>query len=211
MNKLVKKFADEGNIQRLRYIFYDSFEVDPTFEKYKEDYEYCKNIPGFFEDYKELTSLDNKRLDAEYWTYLKRDLKTNFAEKRFEFMKNMAPSIFAEKVAKLKEERMTADQTTTDSGSRQNNGEIIVEEPQIVRPSQAKVDVDAIQRALDAKAAEKIAAEREKEAERQRQREKEEQEQIKRQAEEESRKKVQGIVPQSITWILIRLFGHRRG
>ena len=45
----VKKCADRRDIKGLRYIFVDCLDVDPTFEKYKVDYEYCKKIPGMFD------------------------------------------------------------------------------------------------------------------------------------------------------------------
>ena len=47
----VKKCMDEGDITGLRYIFLDSLDVDPTFEKYKEDYEVCRHLDGMFEPY----------------------------------------------------------------------------------------------------------------------------------------------------------------
>ena len=53
----VKKCAESGDIKGLHYIFVDCLDVDPTFEKYKSDYDYCKNISGFLEPYQELTSL----------------------------------------------------------------------------------------------------------------------------------------------------------
>ena len=40
----VKKCIESNDIKGLHYIFVDSLDVDPTFEKYKSDYEYCKKI-----------------------------------------------------------------------------------------------------------------------------------------------------------------------
>lgn len=57
----VKRCADSNDIKGLRYIFVDCLDVDPTFEKYKEDYEYCKHIPGFFEDYTEISTRSEER------------------------------------------------------------------------------------------------------------------------------------------------------
>ena len=57
----VKKCADRGDIKGLRYIFVDCLDVDPTFEKYKDDYEHCKKIPGMFEAYQELNRLVENR------------------------------------------------------------------------------------------------------------------------------------------------------
>ena len=44
----VKKCIDAGDIKGLRYIFLDSLDVDPTFEKYKDDYAICRKIEGMF-------------------------------------------------------------------------------------------------------------------------------------------------------------------
>ena len=103
----IKKCADSNDIKGLRYIFVDCLDVDPTFEKYKEDYEYCKQIPGFFEDYTEITTLtDNQSMwDKRYWEVLKTELLKNFSEKRFQHMIKVAKVVYAEKVDKLKKER----------------------------------------------------------------------------------------------------------
>ena len=103
----IKKCADSNDIKGLRYIFVDCLDVDPTFEKYKEDYEYCKQIPGFFEDYTEITTLtDNQSMwDKRYWEVLKTELLKNFSEKRFQHMIKVAKVVYAEKVDKLTKER----------------------------------------------------------------------------------------------------------
>lgn len=107
MHNEVKKCANRGEIKRLRYIFVDCLDVDPTFEEYKEDYNYCKKISGFFEDYVELTSLLNNEnaWNFDYWITLKGDLQKNFAEKRFEHMIKVANIVYAEKIEIIKEER----------------------------------------------------------------------------------------------------------
>ena len=51
----VKKCIDNGDIIGLRYIFLDSLDIDPTFEKYKDDYHFCEKLAGMFEPYIELT------------------------------------------------------------------------------------------------------------------------------------------------------------
>ena len=51
----VKKCADNHDIKGLHYIFVDSLDVDPTFDKYREDYTYCKEIVGFFDNHVEMT------------------------------------------------------------------------------------------------------------------------------------------------------------
>ena len=45
MNTEIKKYADSGDIKSLKYIFVDSLDVDPTFVRYEEEYNYCKSIP----------------------------------------------------------------------------------------------------------------------------------------------------------------------
>ena len=54
MHEQVKKYADEGNIKGLKYIFVDALDVDPTFEKYREDFHYCKGL-NLFEPNRELS------------------------------------------------------------------------------------------------------------------------------------------------------------
>lgn len=103
----VKKCIDAGDIKGLRYIFLDSLDVDPTFEKYKDDYAVCKKIEGLFEPYVELTALStiHSDWDMDYWVKLKYDQKQNFSEKRFEHMIEVAKVVNAEKVERLLAER----------------------------------------------------------------------------------------------------------
>lgn len=103
----VKKCAENNNIRGLRYIFADSLDVDPTFEKYKEDYDYCKKINGFFEPFVEITPLisDKGRWNMNYWDQLKIDLMKNFSSKRFEHMIDVAKVVYSDKVSRLVSER----------------------------------------------------------------------------------------------------------
>ena len=107
MHAETKKCADSGDIKALRYIFVDCLDVDPTFEKYKEDYEYCKNVPGLFDAYQEMNGLisDEALWDKKYWEQLKVDLMKNFSRKRFEHMIKVAKVVYSEKVARLIKER----------------------------------------------------------------------------------------------------------
>ena len=104
----VKKCIDNNDIKGLRYVFYDSLDVDPTFEKYRADYEICKGIQGFFEPYTELMPLSENRgsWDLNYWYSLKRDLEKNFSLKRFEHMRTVATVVFAQKLKQLEDERI---------------------------------------------------------------------------------------------------------
>lgn len=103
----VKRCIDIHDIKGLRYIFVDSLDVDPTFEKYRDDYEYCKKIPGFFEEYQELSemTLTSSNWDMQYWARLKNDLMKNFSERRFDHMISVAQIVYAEKIRRLLEER----------------------------------------------------------------------------------------------------------
>ncbi len=103
----VKRCADSKDIKGLRYIFADCLDVDPTFAKYESDYEYCKGIPGMFDSYTEMTALtmDESEWDTQYWDNLKADLMKNFAARRFEHMVKVARVVYADKVARLLDER----------------------------------------------------------------------------------------------------------
>lgn len=106
MHEEVKQYADSGDVKNLKYIFVDCLDVDPTFEKYREDYEYCKR-GGLFESHKDLTALsDNKAdWDENYWQKLKNDLLKNFSGERLEHMVKVAKVVNAEKYARLQRER----------------------------------------------------------------------------------------------------------
>lgn len=102
----VKKCAESKDIKGLHYIFVDCLDVDPTFEKYEADYEYCKGIDGFLEPHKEITPfLGSEGWNKQYWEQLKMDLMKNFSEKRFSYMRMVAKSIYSDKIVRLNEER----------------------------------------------------------------------------------------------------------
>lgn len=84
-------------------------DVDPTFEKYKEDYNYCKNLPGMFEAHINLSGMisDSGRWDASYWDQLKIDLMKNFSKERFEHMIQVAKVVYAGKIERLISERQS--------------------------------------------------------------------------------------------------------
>lgn len=107
MNTEIKKLADSGDIKSLKYIFVDSLDVDPTFVRYEEEYNYCKSIPGLLEPYIELTPFRENRVDwnEEYWTSLKMDLLKNFSDKRMTHMRSVAKVFLADKVQRIQGER----------------------------------------------------------------------------------------------------------
>lgn len=107
MNKEIKDYADRGEIRRLKYIFSDCLDVDPTFEKYKEDYEYCKSKGNIFEKHQELTPFQSEKnqWNKAYWIKLKMDLVSNFSEERLLHMVEVSKVVYKEKIERIKEER----------------------------------------------------------------------------------------------------------
>lgn len=114
----VKKCAEAHDIKGLRYIFLDCLDVDPTFEKYREDYEYCKSLDGLFESFQPLNGISMNKNDwtADYWEQLKIDLMKNFSVKRFEHMIDVAGVVYAHKIARLLNERSIVQKKDTDRG-----------------------------------------------------------------------------------------------
>ncbi len=126
----VKKRVDNKDIRGLQYVFVDCLDVDPTFEKYEEDYAYCcKNAPEMFDEHEELkTPLTNDQgsWNDDYWNKLKIDLLKNFSKKRFEHMRKVAQVYYADKIKRLRKER------------RQST------EPESGEPKQDKDDMDLV-------------------------------------------------------------------
>lgn len=113
MSSIIKKYADDGDISKVRITFLGSLDVDPTFEEYKEDFEYCKTIPGVFEAHREMKPLErnSSKWDNNYWIALKMDMKENFSLERFNHMREVAKILYADKIAVLLNERkMRAEQ-----------------------------------------------------------------------------------------------------
>lgn len=113
MNTEIKKFADSGDIKSLKYIFVDSLDVDPTFVRYEEEYNYCKSIPGLLEPHIELTPFRENKADwnEAYWTSLKMDLIKNFSDKRMTHMRDVARIFLADKVQRILAERAAGNAT----------------------------------------------------------------------------------------------------
>lgn len=109
MHAEVKRLADSGDVKGLRYIFVDALDVDPTFIRYQEDYEYCRS-KGLLEPHQELTPLtqDETQWTKEYWVQLKTDLLKNLSEKRLMHMKQVAQVLKTDKIRRLTEERRQA-------------------------------------------------------------------------------------------------------
>lgn len=166
----IRKCVDANDIKGLRYIFVDCLDVDPTFEKYKSDYEYCTNMDGLFEPYRELMplSLDKAAWDMNYWEQLKLDLMKNFSRKRFEHMREVAKVVYAEKVDKLlreREQQRAVTVQTQDSEEKKiepvtiNNDK--QEDPELVQKREIEeVKKDYAEKYRKDKEGERIAAER---------------------------------------------------
>lgn len=103
----VKNLADSGDIKSLKYLFVDSLDVDPTFVRYEEDYNYCKSVPGLLETHIELTPFSNNEADWDeaYWAKLKMDLIKNFSNERMSHMRKVAKTFLADKVERILAER----------------------------------------------------------------------------------------------------------
>ena len=137
MHTEVQNCINKKDIKGLRYIFIDCLDVDPTFEKYKEDNIVCKNQMGFFEPYKELSmlTLDTTKWNMQYWERLKLDLEKNFSAKRFEHMINVAKVVYAEKIRRLQRERSVMQSKT------ESNTPMLKKQEQEIASSTAHSDV----------------------------------------------------------------------
>ena len=115
MHEDIKKYADERNTQELKYRFNNSLDIDPTFEKYIDDFEYCKT-KNAFEKHKKLTPLEvnnTSNWNDIYWANLKKDLFENFSQKRLEHMIKVAKVIYKDKIERLIEERQQSKEEET--------------------------------------------------------------------------------------------------
>lgn len=139
MNEEIKKCADANDIKGLRYIFVDCLDVDPTFERYKEEFVYCKSIADFLVDYEEITPLrtNSSEWNEDYWVKLKVDLLKNFSEKRFMHMIEVARVIKSDKIKRLQEERRQADISTSEEKP------VIITEQKINQNKFSSVSFDA--------------------------------------------------------------------
>lgn len=166
----VKKCVDNNDVVGLRYIFRDCLDVDPTFENYKEDYEYCRKLPGFFELHEEMSpQRPHSMWNEDYWLTLKGDLRKNFSEKRFEHMREAAPVIFAEKVARLQAERQAAAKPSAPSHASiapkpQNNEHALYQQKLKLQKEEQERQTEEKRRKLEAENRRYEAEKREREA-----------------------------------------------
>lgn len=109
MNQEMKRMADSGDLKSLKYIFVDALDVDPTFLRYEEEYNYCKS-KGLLEPHQELTPFiqDPSRWNDAYWARLKQDLLKNFSDRRMSHMREVAKVYLAEKIQRVNSERASS-------------------------------------------------------------------------------------------------------
>lgn len=155
MNTEIKKYADSGDIKALKYIFVDSLDVDPTFVRYEDEYNYCKSIPGLLESHVELTPFKTNKADwnEEYWTNLKMDLIKNFSDKRMSHMREVAKVFLADKVQRILAERASGNTVqptrtpVTESARIENTESITTPAPEATekQPAVSKAEMQARQ------------------------------------------------------------------
>lgn len=172
MHEEVKKAVQTGDVKRLKYIFVDSLDVDPTFENYREDFDYCVKH-NIFENHEVLTKLqkDSSNWTFDYWKSLKKDLTKNFSKKRMEHMIEVAKVIYKEKVERLKKERNKSSNSkieepvkeevrlkTSNDKTTQNSSTInSIQEQERKRLEEARKKIEEENRAIERKMAEQRA------------------------------------------------------
>ena len=105
------------SVKRLKYIFVDSLDVDPTNVKYKTFYDIAKKR-GLLEPHEELTpfysdsqleKMSQRELD-EYWIKIKKDYQNNPSDERMQNMIRIAKILYKEKIQKLLKQRKEIDE-----------------------------------------------------------------------------------------------------
>ena len=158
MDIRIKNYADARDLKELKYIFVDALDVDPTFVRYEEEYNYCKSIPGLLEAHIELTPFrrDKSRWDEEYWTSLKMDLVKNFSDRRMMHMKEVAQVFLAEKITRILKERdasitppSVATSTIPKTEDKVESAPTTIVTPSISRAEQEKRELEEAKRKLE--------------------------------------------------------------
>lgn len=208
MHQEVKKSADAGDVKDLKYTFVDSLDVDPTFEEYLDDYNYCAS-KGLFERHKDLTPFADRQADwnDNYWGKIKRDLLKNFSRERLDHMRKVALVVNAEKVARLQKERQTAAQPVTPKFSQPTVAQRSVTPPQLRAELPTKSKAQQQQEKLDAAkrqlAQENAQVERQQLQQQQQQQQLQRQQQLNQQTADDSSKKVWGIAAIAVAAVII--------
>lgn len=108
MSDLLKKYIQvAGNdFLSLRRYFYNGFDLDPTFDTYQSDFEYCKER-GFVESHKGLTPFvyDQSLWTKDYYDKIHGDLLRNLSSYRVKHLKRVARFVFKTKIEKIEARR----------------------------------------------------------------------------------------------------------
>ena len=116
------------DIKQLKYIFVDSLDVDPTFDRYKSLYNSVKQR-GLLEPHEDLTSFYSdsqlEKLSEEelekYWTKIKMDLIKNFSDERMQNMIRIAKILYKEKIQKFMKQRKEIDENEEELQKKQKD------------------------------------------------------------------------------------------
>lgn len=135
VGKTVKNLVDKGDRKGIKYIFVDALDVDPTFVRYEDDYQYCKS-KGFLDPHEELTPFtsDKSKWDEDYWTKLKMDLLKNFSDKRMQHMKEVAKVFLAEKVDRILKERKAKEEEEKKKKAKEEEAKKKAAKPTLTTP-----------------------------------------------------------------------------
>ena len=196
--EIIKGHADRGDRESLKYVFVDALDVDPTFARYEDGYNYCKSIPGLLENHIELTPFiyDSIQWNESYWTKLKRDLEKNFSDRRMSHMRDVAQIFLAEKIQRIQAERTVTKPSNPVATPVQSSSSTAerVESQSPVRPlskaEEQQLELEQARKRLAEEEAEK-AKQRKLEAKRKQQQREQE---LRKQQEETASKKMKGVV-----------------
>lgn len=116
------KNISNGGIKRMRYLFRESTDIDPTFEEYKKVFQLAKQH-GFVEDHEERTPFKSeaelKTMNSDelldYYIAIKRDLAENLSEERMDYQIKLSQIIHSEKFKRFKEENKKDNNKSTDT------------------------------------------------------------------------------------------------
>ena len=99
----VKKAVDSGDISSLKYIFSTCLDGNPTFDKYIEDYEYCKSKGVLFVPHIEIHPMTLDSVNEKYWVQLQKDFRDNPSIERLEHMREVAKILYKDRIRNASE------------------------------------------------------------------------------------------------------------
>lgn len=107
----IKAAVDSNDVMTLKYSFCDCLDGDPTFESYKEDFEYCRSKGVLFEPHQELSPMTLERVNEAYWVQLKKDFMANPSVERLEHMRKAAAILYRDRILRSENSHDTHAQT----------------------------------------------------------------------------------------------------